>query len=136
MSDVHHYLRMDRWLEKSQLISIFFIKIIIYNLLLQPWKYNPEKYNIKNETLYNNFYYFSSVFYQLICEVQQNFIKQKRPHEIEVGNWSSSKHKLKCSGSLCHLNKPHEDDEMISGLVPEEKIEEIFPVNSWDETRS
>ena len=122
ISETHQYLRLDKDLEKSQIISILFVKIIIYNLLLQPWKYNPEKYSISNEELYKNFYYISSVFYQLVCESQQNYIKNEknRAETIKIGNWNEIGKKIKCSGSLIHLNKPYEEDELISGLVPEE----------------
>jgi hypothetical protein len=36
ISEKHCYLRMDKSVEKSQIISFFFIKILIYNILLQP----------------------------------------------------------------------------------------------------
>lgn len=40
------------------------MKIIIFNMLLQPWKYDNEKFNIaENKQAYENFYYISSVFY-------------------------------------------------------------------------
>jgi hypothetical protein len=37
---------MDKSMEKSQIISFFFMKILIYNILLQPEKYDYKKFNI------------------------------------------------------------------------------------------
>lgn len=42
ISDAHGYLRLDWSLEKSQIINFLFMKIILYNMMLQPWKYSPQ----------------------------------------------------------------------------------------------
>ena len=66
---------MDRNLEKSQLINFLFMKIIMYNMLLQPWKHNPEFEISQNHQAYENFFFISSVFYQIICDIQNEYLK-------------------------------------------------------------
>lgn len=45
VSEKHYYLQADRTLEKSQIINFIFMKMIIYNVLAQPWKIDAEKFD-------------------------------------------------------------------------------------------
>lgn len=97
---------MDKELEKSQIVNFVFMKLIIYNMLLQPWKYNEELFNInENKQSYENFYYLSSVFYKIVEYLQDKYLDAPHGDNIEVGNWRKhrAKYKIKCSPSLCHL---------------------------------
>ena len=56
------------------------MKLITYNMLLQPWKYSEQRFNInENKQAYENFYYFSSVFYYLIEHVQEKYVEAPHP---------------------------------------------------------
>ena len=44
------------------------MKVILFNLLLAPWKYSQSNFGLsKNPQAYENFYFFSSLFYR-ICK--------------------------------------------------------------------
>lgn len=45
VSEKHFYLQADKSLEKSQIINFLFMKIIIYNVIAQPWKIDEEKFD-------------------------------------------------------------------------------------------
>lgn len=110
------------------------MKLVIFNMLLQPWKYSEEIFNInENKQGYENFYYIGSVFYQIIEHIQDKLLESQHADTIEVGNWRKLKAqiKIKCSPSLCHLESNHESGEMISGLISSNIIESVFPLSFW-----
>lgn len=75
------------------------------------------------------------MFYQIIEYIQHRLLDEDHGEHIEIGNWRKikSKYRIKCSPSLCHLESNHESDEMISGLVGQNIISSVFPIEFWSE---
>lgn len=101
---------MDKALEKSQIINFFFFKIILYNVLLLPWKYDKKKFDLEEGYFYKNIHFYASVFYQIMNEIQEDYLEATHPESVIIGNWKSlsSKFKIEPSPSLRHLESPYE----------------------------
>ena len=88
ISEVYGYVRADKYLEQSAIISLVFIKILLYNIFLQPERIDMivnQKINLK--VVYSNLKLIGNVLYELFIDIQDELL-EKAPQFYTVGNWN------------------------------------------------
>lgn len=68
-----------------------------------------------------------------MSDIQNNYLKARKPDVYKIGNFRAlkAKFKLKFCPPLVHLENNYEEGEMISGLVPEKVLDSFFPPGFW-----
>ena len=62
--------------------------MLLFNLILQPHKFDNENFEKNKEPLYTNLKIVGSVYYHLIKTVIKDYLERERDPEIfELGNW-------------------------------------------------
>lgn len=70
---------------------MIFVKVLIFNMLLQPHKFDSVNFPKKKQPLSNNMHIIASVFYRLAKHLIQEFLDETRPGYIKLGNWLNVK---------------------------------------------
>jgi hypothetical protein len=64
VSEVFGYMRSDRHLEQSAILSLFFVKILLYNILLQPDRVDTfVNRNFNPQIIYSNIRLVGTILY-------------------------------------------------------------------------
>ena len=65
-----------------------FMKMLLFNMLLQPHKFDDQAFPKGKEPVSTNLKVIGSVYYHLVKNVIEEFISMERNEEIyKVGNW-------------------------------------------------
>ena len=75
VSDIHGYLRLTKNMEKSQIISFLFIKVLVYNTIITPEKIDFEKFGDEKQILRQNMFLIGSIFYRICTDLQDGLIE-------------------------------------------------------------
>lgn len=70
-------MRADSYLQKSNIISLVFIKIIIYNILLKPqdmnFSVNPR---FDRQILHANLKLIANIIYEILMDIQDDLLEK------------------------------------------------------------
>jgi hypothetical protein len=66
---------------------VVFIKVLIFNMLLQPHKFDQVNFPKSKKMLTKNMYIISSTYYKLAKEVLKEYLETNRPQYFRLGNW-------------------------------------------------
>lgn len=59
-------MRLESYGEKALIAILVFAKIFIYNMLLQPYKFDSINFKIGQEPLLSNMSIYASIWYELV----------------------------------------------------------------------
>jgi hypothetical protein len=101
LSETEGYIRCDENLEKSSIISLLFIKIVLYSTLLKPHTMTYKFSLGDNEYFESNIKLVGNILYRIITKIQRNAIKNSSK-TFQIGNWRklSNKFIVKTTKSL------------------------------------
>jgi hypothetical protein len=121
ISEFYGCLRADDSLEKFLLGMLVFVKLLVFNIILQPHKFDSENFPKTNEKLQTNMFVLGSVYYRLVKQVLKGYLSEKRPPYYRLGNWLSVKEDflMECAEPLRFQVSYPEEGEWISGLLSE-----------------
>jgi hypothetical protein len=133
VSEIFGYMRCDRFLEMSSLMSLVFVKIWLYNILLQPHRIDYFASNrIPNpQTLYSNIRLVGNIIYELLIQIQDEMF-ERCPALYHVGNWKLTQNKFdfKISESMTVKEGFYQKNELVSGLASHNYIQHIYKPKS------
>ena len=69
ISQFYGCVRADANLEKYMIGMVVFVKVLIFNMLLQPQKFDPANFPKSKKQLHNTMYILSSIYYRLVKQV-------------------------------------------------------------------
>jgi hypothetical protein len=126
ISEEHGYMRGDKELEKAAILSLLFIKILIFNVLLQPHKVPLLASYSSNQTLiHKNLRLVANILYELLIDIQDDFL-ERAPPLYTVGNWKHSKMEIKSAHSMTVKAGFYQKNEVISGLTDHKLIKDTY----------
>ena len=101
------------------------VKVLVFNMLLQPHKFDPVNFPKGKQPLSNNMHIIASVFYRLASHIIQKYIDQPRLPFYKLGNWLKVKEEfiVECCEPLSFKVDFADEDEWISGMVTKELVE-------------
>jgi hypothetical protein len=67
ISEYFGCLRLDESMEKYLIGILIFVKVLVFNMFLQPHKFDNLNFPKHKQPLKNNMYILSSVYYRIIC---------------------------------------------------------------------
>ena len=94
VSETYGYMRSDKNLERSSILSLVFVKILLYNILLKPQ--NIEVFvnrSVNPQLVYNNIKLIGNIIYELLIEIQDRLFEDTPP-VYYFGNWNLVKGKF------------------------------------------
>lgn len=99
-----------------------FVKVLIFNMLLQPHKFDSVNFPKKKQPLTNNMFIIASVYYRLAKQVLNQYLDEPRPQLYKLGNWLSVPEEFiaQCCQPLIFDSEYPEPDEWITGMLGEE----------------
>ncbi len=101
------------------------MKILIYNALGQSWKIDGKKFGKEKEVLQENIFILCSILYELLMDVQDDFIVNSPPC-YPINNFQTLKVKIYPSESLTVKTGEYRKNEVISGLINENVIKATY----------
>jgi len=128
VSEVFGYMRCDRYLEMSALLSLVFVKIWLYNILLQPNRVDSFVSRSTNpQIIYSNIRLIGTIIYEVLIQIQDEMF-ERCPPLYHVGNWKITQNKFdfKISESMTVKEGFYIKDELISGLASHNYIQHIY----------
>lgn len=66
---------------------VVFMKVLIFNMLLQPHKFDNTNFPKSKKQLTKNMYVIASTYYQLVKQVLSEYLNKSRPQYFRLGNW-------------------------------------------------
>ncbi len=113
------------------------MKILIFNVLGQSWKIDEQKFSIQKEILQQNMMLLSSILYQLLMDIQDNYLVNS-PDCYKLNNYQQIKGtKIYPAQSLTVKAGEYRKNEMISGLVNENVIKKIYNIGkTWNKEKN
>lgn len=63
------------------------MKVLIFNMLLQPHKFDNINFPKSKRRLTNNMYVIASTYYRLTKQVIESYLDCQKPSYIKLGNW-------------------------------------------------
>jgi hypothetical protein len=60
---------VDESLEKFLITVLVFIKVLIFNFIVQPYKFDEENFSKKKEVLQDNMKIIGSIYYSMLKEL-------------------------------------------------------------------
>lgn len=119
-------MRADKYLEQSSILSLFFIKIVLYNIFLQPHKIPIfASFSGNRDTIFKNIKIIANILYELMIDIQDNFL-EKAPANYTIGNWKHSKTDMKFAQSMTVKTGLYQKNELISGLASHQFLKETY----------
>jgi hypothetical protein len=82
--------------EKWMLVVFVFFKVLIFNMLLQPYKFDSINFTKSSEPLLSNMYLIASLLYHIGCEVIEEYLSEEKQEMYEPNNWLSVKKEFIC----------------------------------------
>ena len=101
------------------------MKILIYNALGQSWKIDAKKFAKDKEVLQENIVILCSILYELLMDVQDDFIVNSPPC-YPLNNFQTLKAKIYPSESLTVKPGEYRKNEVVSGLMNENVIKATY----------
>lgn len=117
VSELHGYISADKWLEQSALVSLFLIKLVLYNVLFD-WPMLRELLGHKNSSqITRTILLIGNVLYELFIDIQDDLM-ERAPAVYVVGNWGELNHRFdfKLAQNMSVKEGVHQKGELISGL--------------------
>ena len=126
ISESHAYLRMEKNMEKSQIINVVCLKMLNYNAIPFPEKVDAERFSDEETTMRDNLFFIGSIWYEICLELQDRYLCTAPIKNYDIGNWKglAERFGIKPAKSLVYKESEAEKDELISGLMGEKKIRE------------
>ncbi len=78
---------MDKYLEKSQIVGLIFIKTLLFQTLLHPWLKWPKYFDQQNDILVANMRLLGSVLYNLLITVQDEYLDASNSKKYKLDNF-------------------------------------------------
>ena len=126
VSEAYGYMRADKYLEQSSILSLFFVKIVLCNILLQPQKIPLfASFAGYRETIFKNIKIIANILYELMIDIQDDFL-EKAPPIYSIGNWKNSKTDMKFAQSMTVKTGLYQKNELISGLASHQFVKETY----------
>jgi hypothetical protein len=137
ISEVFGYSRSDKYMEQSSILSLVFIKILLFNILLQPDRIGIQVASSVNPSIiYSNLRLIGNILYELFIDVQDQYL-EKAPILYKIGNWLQLKKRFnfKISQSMTLKEGFYQKNELISGLASHNYIQSIYKLKQLTEER-
>jgi len=88
-------MRADKNLEMSAIISLVFVKMLLYNIFLQPERIEIVFDNrVSSKIIFGNLKLVGNILYELFIELQDELL-ERAPQIFSVGNWDTLKNTFK-----------------------------------------
>lgn len=115
-------IRADQSLEKVLLTLMVFVKVLVFNMLLQPSKFDPLNFPKNKQPLSNNMHIIASLYYRLASNLVHEYLQENRPKFYALGNWLQVQEEfiVECCEPLRFDSDYPDPDEWISGMVGEQ----------------
>jgi hypothetical protein len=126
ISEKHGYASADKHLEQSALLSLVFMKILLFNILLQPSKIPTfTAYTGSTEIIFKNLRLIATILYELFIDIQDDFL-EKADGLYTIGNWKKTRFDLKSAQSMTVRAGFYQKNELISGLADHKYIKDTY----------
>jgi len=85
------------------LCLVVIVKVLIFNMLLQPHKFDHLNFPRDKQPLCNNMHIIASVYYRLASQLLQKYLDKPRLPFYKLGNWLKVKEEfiVECCEPLC-----------------------------------
>ena len=103
---------------------LVFVKVLIFNMFLQPYKFDNVNFPKSKVTLQANMYILGSMLYRMVKEVLREYLDVPRDGYYKLGNWLGVDEEfiVECSTPLMFNCEYPDEGEWISGLLGEELL--------------
>jgi hypothetical protein len=73
------------------------------------------------------------LLYEIVIHIQDKLLAMEHAPTIDIDNYQKVKSKfpVKCGPSLRHMDSKHFEGELISGLIEQAKMKQMFPYSCW-----
>lgn len=132
ISEEHGYIRADKYLEQSAILSLVFIKILLFNILLQPENIDMQiSYTYDRTIIFSNMKLVGNILYELMIDIQDNLL-EKAPVIYTVGNWTKLRNRFNFKVAESMTVKPgyFQKNELISGLADHKYVKDVYGTKS------
>ena len=124
ISEAHGYMSCDHNLEKSLMLSLVFVKILLYNIFLKPEQMELFlKKSYDRKIIFSNLKLIGNIIYEIMIDVQDDLL-EKAPDFYVVNNWEQYKTRfnLQTAASMTVKADFYQKNELISGLANHKSI--------------
>lgn len=124
ISPTQGYVSASQHLEKSALISLLFIKMLLYNIFFTADTVNiPLRSPLKKQIIVGNIILIGNILYELFIDLQDEYLEQS-PAVYTVGNWTTLQHRFnfKVADNMTVKEGVHQTNELISGLIDHQLV--------------
>ena len=126
ISPKFHYISADQNLEKSGIINLLMIKLLLYNTILSEKGLGSK---VKEGELPNTVRVVSSVLYELFLYKQDELL-MNLPEYYQLNNYKAVG-KVRVLESIVLKGSNPREGELISGLRDEKWVSRYFRVEKW-----
>lgn len=128
ISEQHGYVRADRHLEQSAILSLVFVKMLLYNILLQPEaiELGLTAY-LDVAIIHSNIRLVANILYEVLVDLQDELL-EKAPSLYTIGNWEKLQHRFnfKLAEPMTLKEGAAQKNELISGLADHKYVKETY----------
>jgi len=98
---------------------VVFVKVLIFNMLLQPHKFDSINFPKSKKLLTNNMHIIASTYYRLVKQVLESYLDNFLPSYFKLGNWLNIKEEfiVECCEPIIFNCEYPEEGEWISGMI-------------------
>jgi hypothetical protein len=88
VSEYYGFIRIDEHSEKILIIIFVLIKVFIFNMILQPHKFDPLNFKKNAQPLYRNMHLFASIYYHISRNAISEYVMERSTeNHFQFGNW-------------------------------------------------
>jgi hypothetical protein len=119
ISEFYGCIRAEATLEKFMVTMVVLVKVLVFNLLLQPHKFDSVNFPRGKQPLSSNMHIIASVYYRLTKHILRDYLDKHRPSYFKLGNWLKVKEEfiVECCEPLTFNVAYPDDNEWVSGLI-------------------
>ena len=112
---------------------VVWVKVLVFNMLLQPHKFDSVNFPHKKQPLTRNMLILGSIYYRLAKQVISDHLAVFRPKHFKTGNWLKVQEQfvVECCEPLLFNTDYPEQGEWISGLLGREELEVLELRGEW-----
>jgi hypothetical protein len=121
-------VRADRYLEQSAILSLVFIKMLLYNILLQPESIDLGLTAYYDASIiHSNIRLIANILYEVLVDLQDELL-EKAPSLYTIGNWEKLQHRFnfKLAEPMTLKEGTSQKNELISGLADHKYVKETY----------